>query len=421
MATRRKRAPAIKPNKRPGGKSARGPLARSLSSDWYWEQDAALRFTRIDVQAGSPGERELAAVSLGRRPWETGISVAGGWDAHRALLEARAPFREVQMWRDFEDGSRRYVSVSGEPVFDAAGRFAGYRGIGRDITRQKRGEQLLRLQHAVTRSMAEASGPADGIVGALQAVCESEGWDLGQFWRLDPAGGPMRRFAYWVMPGIAAAQRFAEESRDVEVKEGAGLVGAVWRTNQPLWLPDLTQDPRARRKALAQETGLRAALLCPVAFNGGVIGVLSFACRKIRPPDEDLLQALMAVTAQLGLYVRRMDSEARLRESEERFRRTFELAGVGVALIGLDRRFQRVNRRFCEIMGYAEDELVGRTGRELSHPEDMDHMNGQRPRLYAGEVDAVRGEKRYLRKDGSVVWVAYTLALERDAAGSPPA
>jgi PAS domain-containing protein len=61
-----------------------------------------------------------------------------------------------------------------------------------------------------------------------------------------------------------------------------------------------------------------------------------------------------------------------------------------VALIGRDRRFQRVNRRFCEILGYSEAELVGRTGRDLSHPEDVDHMNAQRPRLYAGEGDAVR-------------------------------
>jgi diguanylate cyclase (GGDEF)-like protein/PAS domain S-box-containing protein len=289
----------------------------------------------------------------------------------------------------------------------------------RDIAQQKRGEQLLRLQQAVTRSMAEASGPVDGVERALQAICESESWDLGQFWRLDPAGRVMRRFAYWAMPGVTPAQRFADASREVEVPEGAGLVGAAWRSSEPLWIPDLTKDARARRKALAEETGLRAALLCPVSFDGGVIGVLSFACCEIRPPDQDLLRALMAVTTQLGLFLRRVDSEAQLRESEERFRRTFELAGVGVALIGLDRRFQRVNRRFAEILGYAEEELVGRTGRELSHPDDMDHMNAQRPRLYAGEVDAVRGEKRYLRKDGSVVWVAYTLAVERDAAGRP--
>src|SRR5207302_2576228 len=95
------------------------------------------------------------------------------------------------------------------------------------------------------------------------------------------------------------------------------------------------------------------------------------------------------------------------------------LAGVGVAHIDPQRRFQRVNRRCCEILGYSEAELVGRKGRDISHPEDMDVMNSQRPRLYAGEIDAVRGEKRYLRKDGSTVWVAYAMVVERDAAGEP--
>src|SRR3989440_6932891 len=110
---------------------------------------------------------------------------------------------------------------------------------------------------------------------------------------------------------------------------------------------------------------------------------------------------------------------AALLESEHRFRRTFELAGTGVAHIGMDRRFLRVNRRLCEILGYPEAELLRLTGRDISHPEDLDVINLQRPRLYAGEIDSVRVEKRYLRKDRSVVWVAFTMVVERDSAGKP--
>ncbi len=115
----------------------------------------------------------------------------------------------------------------------------------------------------------------------------------------------------------------------------------------------------------------------------------------------------------------RIAAESALRESEERFRRTFELAASGVAHIGLDRRFLRVNRRLCEILGYSEAELLSITGKQISHPDDLDVINEQRPRLYAGEIDAVRVEKRYLRKDGSTVWVAFSMNVERDAAGKP--
>ena len=405
--------------KKPRVKDRGWPALSGLSRDWYWEQNAELRFTRVDVQIGTPGEQALARKILGKKRWETGIEVEGGWDAHRALLQARAPFRDLLMWRDFDDGSRRYISVSGEPVFDAKGRFCGYRGVGRDVTERKRNELLLRMQHTVTRRLAEAKAAAEGIAGALRAVCETEGWDCAEFWRLDPPAEVMRRFVHWVAPGFAEGQWFADVSCGLEYGPAEGLIGAVWRSGEPLWIPDASQDERALRKLLSEQSGLRAALLCPVPSGGRVVGVLAFTCRRIRPPDEALLQALVALASQVGLFLERTESEARLRESEERYRRTFELAASGIAHIALDRRFVRVNRRICEILGYPEAELLGRTGRDISHPEDLDVINALRPRLYAGEVDTVRTDKRYLRKDGSTVWVTLTLALERDAAGKP--
>jgi PAS domain S-box-containing protein len=115
----------------------------------------------------------------------------------------------------------------------------------------------------------------------------------------------------------------------------------------------------------------------------------------------------------------RKRAEAALRESEERYRRTFELAASGVAHIGLDRRFIRVNRRLCEILGYGEAELLQLTGRQISHPQDLDIINTQRPLLYDGRIERVNVEKRYLRKDGSTVWVAFSMVVERDDEGRP--
>jgi len=115
----------------------------------------------------------------------------------------------------------------------------------------------------------------------------------------------------------------------------------------------------------------------------------------------------------------RKQTDAALRESEERYRRTFELAGSGVAHIGLDRKFIRVNRRLCEILGYPEHELIGMTGRQISHPEDLDVINNERAKMERGEVDHVRVEKRYLRKDGSAVWITFSMVVEHDEHGHP--
>jgi PAS domain S-box-containing protein len=148
----------------------------------------------------------------------------------------------------------------------------------------------------------------------------------------------------------------------------------------------------------------------------GSVTWLSVNTAFLRRIDETdyygLVSTISDITAQ-------HDAEERLRDSEARFRRTFELAASGMAHIGLDRRFIRVNRALCEILGYPAEELLHLTGRQISHPDDLDVINEQRPRLYAGEIDAVRLEKRYLRKDRSTVWVKFTMTVERDAAGKP--
>src|SRR5688572_11735190 len=108
-----------------------------------------------------------------------------------------------------------------------------------------------------------------------------------------------------------------------------------------------------------------------------------------------------------------------LRQSEERFRQTFELAASGIAHVGLDGRFLKVNRALSRILGYAPEELVGRTVKEVSHPDDRSVTDAERSRMFAGDIESVHFEKRYLRKDGAPVWVDLTVALVRDAGGQP--
>src|SRR6058998_583778 len=188
-------------------KSAPRGVVPSLSSDWYWEQDAELRFTRVQVRSGDPVEQALAEAIIGKQRWETGLEIEGGWDEHRAVLEARAPFRDVLMWRELDDGSRRYVLASGEPVIDAKGNFTGYSGVGRDVTAQKRVERLLRLEHRITRRLAEHAPPQEALGRALQVLCETESWDCAEIWKLDERSGVLRRYAQWFNPAVEGAKR----------------------------------------------------------------------------------------------------------------------------------------------------------------------------------------------------------------------
>ena len=118
-----------------------------LSSDWFWEQDAELRFVRLEGRHPS-GDDTAFAADVGKAWWDAGYEVDVGWDVQRQQLEAHLPFRDLVLRRQFDDGVVRYVLVSGEPIVDGAARFGGYRGVGRDVTEEKRADE--RIQYLAT-------------------------------------------------------------------------------------------------------------------------------------------------------------------------------------------------------------------------------------------------------------------------------
>ncbi len=108
-----------------------------------------------------------------------------------------------------------------------------------------------------------------------------------------------------------------------------------------------------------------------------------------------------------------------LRESESRFRTTFDLAAVGIAHVGLSGTFIRVNNKFADVLGVSANRLIGKTFQEFTHPDDLDIDLGQMRDLLQGSQRSYQMEKRYFHCDGHVVWVRLTVSLLRDTAGAP--
>jgi PAS domain S-box-containing protein len=116
--------------------------------------------------------------------------------------------------------------------------------------------------------------------------------------------------------------------------------------------------------------------------------------------------------------MRVQQSEA-LRESEERFRGAFEAAAIGFAIVELDGRVREVNASLCAMLGYSRTELMGMTFHEITHPDDIPLNAPLRERLLAGAIDSFHLEKRYLHKQGRIVWAVLTVSLVRDVADAP--
>ena len=108
-----------------------------------------------------------------------------------------------------------------------------------------------------------------------------------------------------------------------------------------------------------------------------------------------------------------------LRDSEARLRATFDQAAVGIGCTDLGGRFLQVNDRLCAITGYSRGELLMRSFRDITHPDDMEPNLRLRRALISGEIPRFQIEKRYLRKDGSPYWVNATVTLVRRSSGEP--
>ncbi|MEH2237642.1 PAS domain S-box protein [Nostoc sp.] len=110
-------------------------------------------------------------------------------------------------------------------------------------------------------------------------------------------------------------------------------------------------------------------------------------------------------------------TEGALRESEERFRAMFNQATVGITLVALDGGFLQINPALCEITGYSHEELIQMNFREITHPDDLEVDCENARRVLAKEISGYSLEKRYIRKDGSIVWVNLTSSPVWDAKG----
>jgi PAS domain S-box-containing protein len=134
--------------------------------------------------------------------------------------------------------------------------------------------------------------------------------------------------------------------------------------------------------------------------------------RKTEGDDHFLLAIARDVT-------RREKDEGALREAQELFKSAFENAPIGVAVVGLDGRFLRVNRSLCETLGFTEEELLSTTFQKITHPDDLDASMANVRRVMAGEMDRYSLEKRYVGAGGRTVWVSLSVSLVRDQKGEP--
>jgi len=137
--------------------------------------------------------------------------------------------------------------------------------------------------------------------------------------------------------------------------------------------------------------------------------------RRVTERTAELRQVVEQLQEEIG---ERQEAEAALRESEARYRAIFEQAALGITQIDPDGRFLQVNQRFCDLVGYTEAELLQRTYQEITYPDDLEVDLEYQRRMLANQISTYSMEKRYICKNGQLLWVNLAVSLVRDEAGA---
>jgi PAS domain S-box-containing protein len=342
----------------------------AIASDWYWEQDEQFRFTYIS--SAVENKTGIAPnAHLGKTRWELPeLELTDAqWAAHRADLDAHRPFRNFMMRRTDRDGRAVFVSVSGEPVFDAQGRFRGYWGVGRNVTEEIEARRALELGERRYRELFMRS-PSPFII---------------------------HRHGFVLLANDAAARLFGYPSAEAM----AGL--AMVELNHPE-----SRLFSAQRIAQMEAT--------PV---GGSVPTAEI--RMQRRDGQDLFVQASVVRvdhrdgpASLSIYfdlTERKRAEARLARSEAMFSQLFEAGADSIIVTeAASGRVVLANEGFTRITGIAVDAARGRTTVELGIWADLEQRKAFIDRLLA-ERRLRDFPMRLKRADGEELAVVLSSAL----------
>jgi diguanylate cyclase (GGDEF)-like protein/PAS domain S-box-containing protein len=350
-----------------------------LSADWFWETDASNCITWIS--GGAPVATFFGATpTYGRRFWEIpGVEVPSR--ALEALLErmgARAPFFDFEITRADERGARQVHIISGQCRKDADGRFLGYRGVGRDVTEQRRAE----------RALAEAKERLELAVG---------GANLAE-WDFDLESDAIYLGSGWA--GLLGRRPMAGNMRGVDVNE--------------LVHPD--DRPAVRNELVAGLKGQKT--ICEVECRVRTEdGAWRWIQAKGQVTERNQAGRATRATGTVTDIDERKRAEEALREREQRFRDVAEASGEYVWEADAAWRYSYLSERVEAVLGYSPAELLGRRLQEFM-PLGEERAVQEWLAKHAGDGRPFRELVfRSITKAGGVIWQSVSAVPVRDAAG----
>ena len=256
------------------------------------------------------------------------------------------------------------------------------------------------------------------IIDAERRICELLDLDVAAFWQWSEEGQCC--FALTHFYSAREGQQLTEQSNSLELfpwfqqQMRAGHIVAISS------LEELPAEA-ANDREICRQLDIKSNLSLPLSVGGEpALGVLGLnTSRSERDWPDELVKRMQLVGQIFANAIARKRSNQQLQESEEVNRATFDQAAVGIAHVGIDGSWLRVNDKLCTIVGYPRENLLRMTFQDITHPDDLETDLEYVRQVLSGEIKTYSMEKRYYRKDRYLVWTNLTVSLARNATGDP--
>ena len=326
-----------------------------------------------------------------------------------------------------KDNTEIWVEVSGTTIHDDEGNMIGTAGLATDITdlvekRQSsiKTQKILEVVSQCMEMFLVSEDFEQTLSEVLEKLRETTGVDRACIYENFENSGEI--FTNQVLESVSEGINPHINSPEYQgipfIKSGLGRWVEQLQAGKAVFRSCKT-FPDEERKAL-ESLNLKSVVALPIKVSGRLWGFLGFdELRSDREWTEAEIESLLKAARGIGTGMENWLAKKNLKKSEEDFRRLFEFGPTGMAVKTIDGKYIRVNKVFCEILGYTNEEITGRHYGEFTHPDDISKEIETAELLLTSKAPYLQMEKRYIGKTGETIEVIVQVSLEKDSNGFP--
>ena len=228
----------------------------------------------------------------------------------------------------------------------------------RDVTERVEQQRLQAVEFKVAELLLHAESLDSMIPSLINIICDSLGWKLGVFWRVDEESQVLRCAVIEKDPRDDF-ESFIAQSRQTSLPLGTDLPGRAWRSGDVEWIADVKEDCKFTRLTSLATCGLHASLAFPVQAEQKTRGVFEFFSTDIRHPTQKLMDVLKGLARQMELFVARTEAQRGLAQSKARLSGILQIAQDAIVSMDESHKIILFNRGAEDVFGYTADEILG--------------------------------------------------------------